>query len=112
MSYNNTSILPWVNHILPNLPRMEQEALNFISQCGANGATCEEFALNQGKYPNAVSGRFTGLKTRNLIVAHSQRKTKAGNWADVYVINESYVPEIWLPLHEEPVGKQSQLSFV
>lgn len=102
MSYNNTSILPWVSKILPNLSKMEAEALNFIAQCGPEGATSEQFALSQGKYPNAVSGRFTSLKAQNLIIAHGQRKTRAGNAADVYVLSTL------LEFKQEPTG---QISF-
>ena len=99
MRYNNTSILPWVNTILPNLSKMEREALNFIAHCGQDGATCEEFALSQGKYPNAVSGRFTALKAQNLIVAHGQRKTRSGHMADVYVVVET------IEFKQEPTGQ-------
>lgn len=112
MPYNQTSVIPWVNRIYPNLQKMEREALDFIAHCGAQGATCEEFALAQGKYPNAVSGRFTSLKAQDLIITHGQRKTGAGNWADVYVVNEKYVQEIEVPLREIPQGKQAQLAFV
>ena len=45
----------------------EQQVYELISRSGAHGLTIKECARQVNKYPNQISGRFTGLKDKHLI---------------------------------------------
>lgn len=115
--YNDTSLIPYVNNILPALQRMEKEAIEYIASCGDYGSTCDELAASKGDAQNEWSGRFTSLKAKKLIIQkridekNIQRLTRKGNNADVYILNKNIIPEIELPLRSVPQGKQAQYAF-
>lgn len=49
--------------------RGEQEIYDLVKAAGTNGITVKEAAVQLGKQPNQISGRFTGLSDKGLIEA-------------------------------------------
>lgn len=86
-----TSVAAW-DAAAPHAESDCQQVLNWLGTCATLGLTADEFAIAVGKPLNAVSGRFSQLKARGLIVARAKndgqdkRATRTGSLAQAYVL--------------------------
>lgn len=68
---------------------LAMDALAFVRERGAHGATFDEWAADRG-HPSSQSGRFTSLLAAGLIVPSGQRRpSRSGHQCRVYVAKES-----------------------
>lgn len=75
--------------IAPLKPGIRAEILAWLRERGEFGGTLDEFAAESGKFPNALSGRFSEMKDARLIVDSGRRRqTRSGTEAIVWILNE------------------------
>jgi hypothetical protein len=68
-------------------PAIRQKVLNYVQQCGATGATCDEVEEALGLSHQTASARITELrhKFKKIMPAGFKRETRSGRMANCYV---------------------------
>ena len=81
---HTNSLFAYHQLVQPELTQREQDVLEVIEKLGES--TCMEVAKAMGRYPNQISGRFTALKSKGVIIQCGRKRIGETNH-DIYKIN-------------------------